>query len=156
MALTYHVLLNECLNCKCQLYSNSRSCDPNNDINQCKASISLMNMNIILLVSTTAAPATFISTTCQAVHLWAAGKRQRVTEAKGVALLCCISGKRVVTSAVRETRWNTTSSVVLVKGFMVRTKVARRCVAPSAEGEKKSKRKGKETLVKRKVRVQHV
>ena len=47
-------------------------------------------------------------------------------------------------------------AVVLLKGFMVGTKAARRCVAPSTEGEKRSKRKGKETLVKRKVRLQHV
>ena len=41
-------------------------CD-DDDINRCKAS--LMIMNIILLVSTTAAPPTFIPTTCQAVQL---------------------------------------------------------------------------------------
>ena len=52
-----------------------------------------MNMNIILLPSTTAAPATFIPwpTTCKATQSRAAGKRQRVTEAKGVALLCRVS-----------------------------------------------------------------
>ena len=142
MALTYHVLFSECLSSKC---SRIRIPDPvtNNHVNQCQASW----RNIIVLASTTT-PATFIPTTCQAVNLWAAGKRQRVTEAEGVALLCCISGKRVVTSAVRKTRWNTTSSGGSAERFYGWTKVARRCVAPSTEGEKKPKRKEKKHLYK--------
>ena len=47
-------------------------------------------MNIILLASTTAAPATSLSTTLQAVQLGAPTKGQRVTETKGVVLLCYV------------------------------------------------------------------
>ena len=71
---------------------------------QCKSSLINININIILLPSTTAAPATSIPTACQAVQLQAPGKRQRVTEAKSVALLCCVSGKRLVSGAVGKTR----------------------------------------------------
>ena len=60
-----------------------------------------MNMNvdiiiIILFPSTTAAPATSILTSCEAVWLGAPGKRQRVAEAKGVALLCQESDQSAV------------------------------------------------------------
>ena len=51
---------------------------------------SITNINIILFASTTAAPATSLSTTRQAVQLGAPTKRQLVTEAKGVALLCYV------------------------------------------------------------------
>ena len=50
-------------------------------------------MNIILFASTTAAPASSLSTTLQAVQLGAPAKRQRVTEAKGVVLLCYVYEK---------------------------------------------------------------
>ena len=60
-------------------------------------------MNIILLPSTTAA-ANSMPSTCEPVWFGAPGKRQRVTEAKGVALLCCVSGKRPVSSTVSKTR----------------------------------------------------
>ena len=45
---------------------------------------------MILLASTTAATATSLSTTREAVQFGAPTKRQRVTEAKGVALLCYV------------------------------------------------------------------
>ena len=44
----------------------------------------------------------------------------------------------------------------MLTSFMAKTKVARRGKAPTSEGEKEKQRKAKETLVKRKVTVQHV
>ena len=81
-----------------------RSCDPAMASIQCKSSLMNMNVNIIISIlfpSTTAAPATSILTSCEAVWFGAPGKRQRVTEAKGCAVvLRCVSGKRPVSSAV--------------------------------------------------------
>ena len=70
---------------------------------------------------------------------------------------CCVLYQEGEQSPVQLGRQGETpqAMVVLLKGFMAGTKVARR-VAPSVEGEKKNKRKRKETLVKRRVRVQHV
>ena len=73
-------------------------------------------------------------------------------------LHCCVVYQESDQSAVQLARRGETQRAVLVlpKGFMVETKVARRGVARSFEEEKKKQAKAKETLVKRKVTVQHV
>ena len=81
-----------------------------------------MNVNIIISIlfpSTTAAPATSILTSCEAVWLRALGKRQSVTEAK-VVLLCCVVYQESDQPAVQLARRSETprAVVVLLKGFM--------------------------------------
>ena len=88
MALASRNLFSECLTVT-QSYLNSRSCDQRMVSIAIQYKSSLTNMNIILS-STTAAPATPLSTTRQAVQFEAPTKGQRVTEAKGVALLCYV------------------------------------------------------------------
>ena len=117
-----------------------------------------MNMNIILLASTTA-PVTFIPTTCQAVQLQAPGKRQPATEAKGVVLVCYVRKATSQWCSKRKTWWSTRSGAGSVDKltFYGWSKSSKTWWTTTNWWRRKRKEsKGNKTLVKRQVTVQHV